>query len=120
MCSAHPSKGDLLSFEGLTAEQEEYHEQCARAHVGAILNRDKTKHRYFSKELMHWADPEFIPSPPASPAWQRQPRRPRKAQPPSRPPESEEDPESEEEEPQNESRDLADIAALWADSEDEM
>ena len=119
LCTAHPKKGDLLAHEGLTAEEEEFQEQAARAQLGAILFTDKDKHRFFSKELMTFADPEFIPSPPTSPAWRRTQRKkqPARSSRAAAPPPTESE---NEEEPEEESRDLADMASIfWVESEDE-
>ena len=121
MCSAHPAKGDLKKFEGHTAEQEEYFQQCARAHLGAILFQDSKNFRFFSKQLMHFADPEFVPSPPSTPERNRKRRRPpaRKAAAPTAPESPQSAREEEEDPPQNETRNLADMAAFWDDSDED-
>ena len=117
LCTAHPGKGDLPAFPGFTAEEEEYQEKSARAQLGAILNADKTKHRFFSEELLHFADPEFIESPPASPSWRsrRKKKQTKKRQPSAgaaSPTSVEEDSESEEA-----PRDMASMASFWAEKE---
>ena len=121
MCTAHPKKGDLKAHEGLSAEEEEHQEQCAKAHLGAILFADSTKHKFFSKELLHLADPHFVPSPPESPAWNRQKKKPTKTQPrrqAAQPRASSEMEEDEDEEEEEVSRDLKDMATFWEDEED--
>ena len=108
----------MPKYEGAAAEQEEYLEQSTRAHVGAILYVDKKMHLYFSKDLLAYADPDFIPSPPASPAWKRQqPKRAARKKPAELSPHLESDAESEP--PINESRNLEDMAAFWDDDDDQ-
>lgn len=117
MCTSHPRKGDLKQFDGLTAEEEQYHESSARAQLAAILNADKDKHVFFSPELKFLADPEFVASPPPSPAWSRQKKKKtaRKAA-----PQAENVQEgSEQEEEQTESRNMEDMASLWAESDED-
>ena len=121
MCTAHPRKGDLKEFNGLTATEEDYHDKSARAQLGAILFGDKNKHVFFSPELMFLADPDFVPSPPPSPAWRRQTKKRaqprRKAAPPAEV--LREDEEQQDGEQPAESRNMADLARLWEESEDE-
>ena len=120
MCTSHPRKGDLKQFDGLTAEEEQYHEPSAHAQLAAILNADKDKHVFFSPELKFLADPEFVASPPPSPAWSRQKKK--KTAPPWRKaaPQAENLQEgSEQEEEQTESRNMADMASLWAESDED-
>ena len=118
LCTAHPGKGDLPAFLGFTAEEEEYQERSARAQLGAIINADKSKHRFFSQELLHYADPKFVLSPPASPSWNSRStrRKPTKKKQPARAAStmnSEEESESEEE-----PRNMADMAcSFWADKD---
>lgn len=105
----------MKAFEGLTAEAEDYQEQTIRAHLGAILHIDNEKHRYFSADLMEYADPEFIPSPPTSPAWRRQKKsqsQPRRRKMPVA------SGGEEEELPPEESRNLADMASFFEMSDD--
>ena len=106
----------MKAFEGLTAEAEDYQEQTIRAHLGAILHIDNEKHRYFSADLMQYADPEFIPSPPTSPAWRRQKKKsqsqPRRKMPVASGGEEEREP------PPEESRSLADMASFFEMSDD--
>lgn len=120
MCTAHPAKGDLKEFLGLTAEEEENHQQCARAQLGAILYARPKNHLSFSKKLMKFADRHFVPSPPSTPERnrkrKRQPPRKQAAAAPSQ--EEEAHSESEEEPIVNESENLADMAAFW-DEDDE-
>ena len=109
----------MQTHEGLTAHEEEYQESCAKAHLGAILFADSTKHRFFSQELMHLADPNFVPSPPESPGWlPRQKRKPTKARPRRQAAQSVQASSDEEEEAET-SRDLRDMAALWENSEED-
>ena len=136
MCSAHPKKGDLPAFEGLSAEQEELHEKATLAQLGAALNfKGGQRHHLFSKELMRLADPTFS-RPPSSPRRSGrprlrptpspQPRRPRAAPPreraaPSAAPPSTQaslSPSPLPEEPE-ESRNLEDMVDFWAESSDE-
>ena len=112
MCTAHPSKGDLKTFDGLTAEEEDYHEKCALAQMSAILSADKAKSKYFSKELLHLADPHFVASPPPSPAWKRCAKKKAKQPAPRQAPPQEE---SSEEEQEIEPRSLADLASFWSE-----
>ena len=121
LCTAHPKKGDLLAHDGLTADQEEYQEQAARAQLGAILFGDSTRHRFFSKQLMHFADPHFRPSPPDSPWRPGRKKKPKRAQPrrdAAAFPQPCSDEEQGEEDHPEESRNLADMAGLWNSDSD--
>ena len=117
MCSAHPPKKDLPKFEGLTVEQEDYYQQCARAQVGAILHDRHRNHELFSKELMEHVEPDFIPSPPTTPERRRQKRQKQpartKAAAASSRREAVELSEEEEESPPSRRRTLADMADFW-------
>ena len=126
MCSAHPPKKDLPKFEGLTAEQEDYFQHCARAQVGAILHDRPRNHELFSKELMEHVEPDFVPSPPTTPELRRRKQAKQRAQParrtkanasPSRP-QAAELSEEEEESPSSRRQTLADMAAFWDQEED--
>ena len=120
LCSKHGKKGDLPAFEGLTAEQEEHHEKCSKAQLGAILFRDSSKHRFFSKQLMKLADPHFVPTPPSSP-WRRSKKKQRLTRPLAQSHQAAGSGAEGEEEPQPEelSRDLRDMASFWESDEDE-
>ena len=119
LCSAHAKKGDLKAHDGLTAEQEEYQERAARAQLAAIVFKDPSRYRYFSKQLLKFADPHFHPSPrEQDPSWRRSTKKPRPAQarkklPPTAPSEA-----SDEE--AEKSRDLADMAAFWEDEDEDQ
>ena len=111
----------MKPFAGLTAEQETHQEKCARAQLGAILFADKSKHVYFSKELLYLASPHFVPSPPESPAWQRQKTRKQQPRRPSQP-RAASAAAAEEETPGTpvESRSMADMAAFFSMEDDDM
>lgn len=116
MCTAHPAKGDLKEFPGLTAEEEDHQKQCARAQLACILYERPRNYLHFSKPLMKYADREFLPSPPSTPKRKRKRPAPR----PKAAASTASDPENDEEEepPPSESRNFADMASFW-DQEDD-
>ena len=122
MCSAHPRKGDLEEFPGLTAEEEEHQQLSARAQLGAILYGNPAHHKHFSKQLLHYADAEFVPSPPTTPQRKRMQAARRAKRAAAAPAQAEEALSSEgevEESAPNESRNMSDLAAFWDDSDED-
>ena len=105
-----------MPYDGLTAEQEEYQERCSRAQLAGIIYKEPSRHRFFSKQLLKFADPHFRPSPPDSP-WRPSKKRPRTAPARSKPPQT--DPSSASEEEEEESRNLADMAPFWEEEDDD-
>ena len=66
-CTAHPAKGDLLAFEGLSMEEEEKLERFAVVQLNQLLHSRKRMSRYFSKEFIKLADPYYGSSDEESP-----------------------------------------------------
>ena len=119
LCTAHPAKQDLPAFEGLTEEEEEYYEQCVRAQTGAILHEKRDNHKYFSKQLMKYVEPDFRPSPPNTPERRRQQNKKRRLQAAARSAQAKAAELSEEEGPPlTESRDMSSMVAFWDDEEE--
>ena len=124
MCTAHPKKGDLTIFEGLTAEQEEDCERACRAQLGSTLHYNKARHVCFSEQLLLLADPTFRRPRPAVQKRGRPPKarpQPQVARPtqPAQPPQNAESEEEAEEEEEG-TRCLEDLAAFFNhSSEDE-
>ena len=53
-CTAHPAKGDMNSFEGLSMEEEEQLETFAKVQLNHLLHSRDKMSRYFSGELANW------------------------------------------------------------------
>ena len=117
----------MLPFDGLTAEEEKTHELACKAQLGAVLHHNLERHICFSKQLLHLADPEFVPSPPSSP-WRRRgrPAQKKKAlvqrRQPSRAPSVQQSDDDSDKEPGSpkEAQNLEDLSEFFQmDSEDE-
>ena len=67
-CTSHPKKGLMPAFSGLTREEEQDEEECAKLQLFGLLEH-KREHRFFSAAFKNLIHPKFRLKPEKDPEW---------------------------------------------------